>query len=79
VTGEPFTYKNWGPLEPFNNGNRIGMFGYHRLMGSYWNDAPDYYKPYGYIVESETVPEPATVFMLGLGSLSLLRKRRNRK
>jgi len=56
VTGEPFVYTNWGPLEPFGNGDRISFFGYNELIQSYWNDVPDSYPglpPLGYIVEND--------------------------
>jgi len=58
VTGEPFVYENWGPLEPFGNGDKIGLFGWYTLMGSYWNDAYDRHMPSGYVIESETSNQP---------------------
>jgi hypothetical protein len=38
VTGESFNYADWGPLEPFGNGDRISYaeFGAGRRIG--WND-----------------------------------------
>jgi len=58
VTGEPFVYTNWGPSEPFGNGNRIALFGYQSTMGPTWNDYPAsattiFPNPSGYIVENE--------------------------
>ena len=50
VTGEPFSYTNWGPREPFGNGDKIGLFGYYALMGPYWNDAYDGHMPAGYVI-----------------------------
>lgn len=41
VTGEPFHFTNWGPYEPFGNGNRVTFFGYHTSMGPQWNDVYD--------------------------------------
>ncbi len=76
VTGEPMSYTHWGPAEPFGNGNRIGLFGYYQLKGSYWNDAYDSHMPTGYIIE--TVPEPASVALLALGTLALLKRKRQR-
>jgi hypothetical protein len=55
VTGEPFDYKNWGPAEPYGNGDRIAFFGYRAPMGSSWNDYPDVSTslplPRGYVIE----------------------------
>ena len=51
VTGEPFSYTNWGPREPFGNGDRIGLFGYQTFMGPHWNDVPADRPEYGYILE----------------------------
>lgn len=51
VTGEPFVYANWGPREPFGNGDRIAFFGYQTFMGPHWNDVPAERLEYGYIVE----------------------------
>jgi Lectin C-type domain len=61
VTGEPFEYKNWGPREPFGNGDKIALFGYQRRMGPHWNDAYDKHMYYGYIIESETMPPPPVI------------------
>lgn len=66
VTGEPFfpdssAYENWGPHEPFGNGDKIGLFGYYTLMGSYWNDAYDRHMPSGYVIESETILPPPVI------------------
>ncbi|MEO8210013.1 MAG: matrixin family metalloprotease [bacterium] len=53
VTGEPFNFTDWGPLEPFGNGNRINycQFGASQLLA--WNDMPSNYfmKPLAYILE----------------------------
>lgn len=54
VTGEPFTYTNWGPLEPFGNGDRITFFGYRQFMGPQWNDVPAERLEYGYIIEDSS-------------------------
>ncbi len=58
VTGEPFDYKNWGPLEPFGNGDKIALFGYQTTMGPYWNDAYDTHMYHGYIIESGSFSPP---------------------
>jgi len=54
VTGEPFDYTNWGPREPFGNGDRIAFFGYQAFMGPHWNDVPTGRLEYGYILENST-------------------------
>lgn len=57
VTDEPFSYTNWGPLEPFGNGDRIGLFGYQGAPSSSWNDVPASMLEFGYIIEkSEEMP-----------------------
>jgi hypothetical protein len=53
ITGEPFIYTNWAPLEPFNNGRRIALFGYHSAMGPQWNDiGPDRTDVLSYMIET---------------------------
>jgi len=51
VNNEAFSYTNWGPLEPFGNGDRIGFFGYQAPLGSFWNDVPESRLEFGYIIE----------------------------
>ncbi len=59
VTGEPFIYTNWGPLEPFGNGERIGLFGYKSSEGPVWNDiGPDRTDVVSYIIETSTLNYP---------------------
>jgi hypothetical protein len=58
VTGEAFAYENWGPREPFGNGDKISFFGYSTLIQPYWNDVPDSYPglpPRGYVIETELI------------------------
>jgi hypothetical protein len=82
VTGEPFAFANWGPLEPFGNGDRICFFGYSSLIQPYWNDVPDDYpslQPWGYIVESSaSIPAPGAILLgtIGTGLVGWLRRRR---
>ncbi|MHC4843890.1 MAG: PEP-CTERM sorting domain-containing protein [Planctomycetota bacterium] len=79
VTGEVWDYTNWltSPRQPDNAG---GSQDYIRVRGGLgWDDtyntAPRGTSGVdGYFIEY--VPEPATIFFLGLGSLALLRKRR---
>jgi hypothetical protein len=53
VTGEPFSFTDWGPLEPFGNGDRISFaeFGTSRQLG--WNDIPSGHpsSPQSYVAE----------------------------
>jgi hypothetical protein len=53
LTGEPFVYADWGPAEPFGNGDRLSYaeFGSRRLLA--WNDVPSVYplSPRAYIRE----------------------------
>jgi hypothetical protein len=53
ITGEPFLYSDWGPAEPFGNGDRLSYaeFGAARFLA--WNDVPSVYplSPRGYIRE----------------------------
>jgi hypothetical protein len=43
------------------------------MMGPTWNDARDYSLLPGYVME---IPEPATLGLLGVGGLALLRRKR---
>jgi hypothetical protein len=78
VTGEPFVFADWGPLEPFGNGNHISYaeFGSGRLVA--WNDIPSGHplSPRSYVAElSQPIPEPSTLllFVFGLFGLSVWR------
>lgn len=80
VTGEAFSYADWGPFEPFNNGDRIRL----DQMGSTlaWNDVPNARtQGKGYIVEinalpTGTAPETPTVALMVLGLAVLGYRRR---
>ena len=76
VTGEPFIYTNWLPGNP-DNYDGIEHF-LHFLQGPQWNDIGPYgawnsIPLEGYVVEY--IPEPATFLLIGLGGLSVLRRR----
>lgn len=53
ITGEPFAYADWGPYEPFGNGNRIAYCQFGASQQLAWNDMPSVYAmmPLAYILE----------------------------
>ncbi len=74
ITGEPWVFQNWHIDEPSNTGlqgNEDALLIYH---DGTWNDG-DADNPTldTYIFE---VPEPGTICLLGLGGLSLIRRKR---
>ena len=86
VTGETFSFTNWGPLEPFGNGDRISYFGFQSsTVQNVWNDiGADRTDPRGYIIETSSllaapIPEPSTMLLLGSGLAGLGWYRRRRK
>jgi hypothetical protein len=57
VTGEPFTYANWGSGQPDNGGGGPREDGLHLWNAGTWNDFPTnlvYFR--GYVVERDTQP-----------------------
>jgi len=76
VTDEDWGYTNWSPGQPDNMANVEDWLHFHGTQYPYqWNDVGYYLDlPHSYIVEY--VPEPATILLLGLGGLSLLRRRK---
>ncbi len=79
ITGETWDYTAWrSPYEPNNNGdeNAIELFASDHTMGpSAWNDLSKNNSLTSYIVEYE-VPEPATLSLLAIGGLTLIRRRK---
>ena len=74
ITGEPWDYTAWYPNEP-NNGGSNGEKYLHYYVShlSGWND--NSHTPDSYIIE--TVPEPSTALLLGIGLAGIaMRKRR---
>ena len=61
VTGEPFSFTDWGPFEPFGNGDRLRIDEFRDRGGLVaWNDAPSTStRSMGYIVESDDSAQSA--------------------
>lgn len=75
VTGEEWKYTNWDWDQPDNFYRTLDGLNFHwRDTLGVWNDHPQTFVNNGYIVEY--VPEPTTMCLLGLGGLTILRKRR---
>ena len=78
VTGEAFSFSDWGPFEPFRNGDRLEIAEFRdrgRLIA--WNDVPgSRTRSTGYIVEHEgpisaSVPEPSSILLMLIGVAAL--------
>ncbi len=82
VTGEAFSFSDWGPFEPFGNGDRLEIAEF-RDRGEFiaWNDVPgSRTRTMGYIVEREAslpVSEPYTILLMIVGLFAFSIARRN--
>jgi hypothetical protein len=85
-TGEPFGYTNWWPGEPNNAGDEHHLAYDLRLADGTlrwaWNDLSSEAAHWvqGFVAErvaplDADVPEPASMFLLGLGALVIARRR----
>jgi hypothetical protein len=81
ITGEPWSFTNWGPGEPNNDfgiEDRLVMGTVEPGISS-WGDLPDdggFAAIRGYIVEYEPVPEPLSILALAAGITAIVGRRR---
>ncbi len=80
VTGEAWSFTDWGPFEPFSNGDRLRIDEF-RDQGPLlaWNDGPSTRLSTGYIVESNAVPIPGAAWLFGSGVIGLVGVAKRRK
>jgi hypothetical protein len=82
ASGETWAYTSWASGEPNDyagyDENRLLFYAPYGNKAPVWNDvneqSPWMAEPYGYVVEM--APEPATLAILALGGLTLLRRSR---
>ena len=82
VTGEPWKYTNWANGEPNNAGGSEDTLEFYNMDadGACWNDrmgGPSS-TAWGYVVEYDVTPEPATIALLGSGLVGLILSRRRK-
>jgi len=81
VTGEVWSFTDWGPTAPFGNGDRLQIVEF-RDQGPLiaWNDVPGTRtSSTGYIVETNVIPIPAAVWLFSSGFIGLIGVARKRK
>jgi len=81
VTGEPWAYTSWHPMQPDNNGNqdRLIFYSGDGSMASTWDDIGASQIPIrGYVVES-AVPEPSSLTALTFLVAYTFVRRRSRR
>jgi hypothetical protein len=69
---EAMTYTNWPTFEPNNQGGYENVIHFFE-RSSYWNDRPSNIPCNSFVIEYESIPEPCTILLLGLGGM-LIRK-----
>jgi hypothetical protein len=74
VTGEPFTFSNWAPFEPFGNGDRVRIDEFRDLSQLIaWNDVPaGFVRSTGYLLENDNPPPRVPGDVNGDGRTDLL-------
>ena len=82
ITGEPVTYTNWASTEP--NNNYFGQpenYAFTNYGAGLWADVSngDSRYPFHALIETNTVPIPGAVWLLGSGLVALIGYSKKRK
>jgi hypothetical protein len=80
VIGEAWSYTNWADTQPNDsgpNGPAVLTFAYKGTPAGTWNDAMGGAGS-SMVYVTEYVPQPASMGLVALGGLALLRRRRRR-